>query len=448
MPITDSYARLALTQIYVDRDGRQRRELKTDNLKDSIATRGVLNPIIVERQTNSAGQHRLTAGERRYMSCVELNLSDIPVRFADELSPIESQIFELEENIKRQDLPWQDRTDAVERIHKLYCATNPDWTQRKTAESIGVTEASISQHLVVSAALPLTPAAQSSKTFRGALAIITRTAERAYEARRADLLFNADIELPGLPEAPPKPIYDFSIGGDPTKNILHESFLDWAPKYEGPAFNLIHCDFPYGINVFAGPQSGAESHPTYNDSQDLHFQLLETLLTNFDRLSSVTCHIVYWFSIQHYDRIRSMIRSIRPDIVIWPHPLIWHKTDNTGIASDVRRGPRHVYETALLMNRGDRPNVKLVSDTYGAPTSNDLHVHTKPEPMLRYFLGMLIDEHTIFLDPTCGSGSSVRAAESLGARSVVGLDNDESIIGSARMALREFRAKRTLHELI
>jgi len=38
---------------------------------------------------------------------------------------------------------------------------------------------------------------------------------------------------------------------------------------------------------------------------------------------------------------------------------------------------------------------------------------------------MFVDENTTLLDPTCGSGSALRAAESLGARHVLGLEKDE-----------------------
>jgi DNA modification methylase len=64
----------------------------------------------------------------------------------------------------------------------------------------------------------------------------------------------------------------------------------------------------------------------------------------------------------------------------------------------------------------------------------------KPEPMLRHFFGMLVDENTILLDPTCGSGSALRAADSLGARAVLGLERNPEFAGLARDALTRMRA--------
>jgi DNA modification methylase len=48
----------------------------------------------------------------------------------------------------------------------------------------------------------------------------------------------------------------------------------------------------------------------------------------------------------------------------------------------------------------------------------------KPEPMLRHFFEMVVDSNTSMLDPTAGSGSALRAADSLKARRVVGIERD------------------------
>jgi hypothetical protein len=218
--------------------------------------------------------------------------------------------------------------------------------------------------------------------------------------------------------------------------------LFWASKYTGKPFNFIHCDFPYGISVFNGPQAAGMRHSQYIDDKEIHFKLLETLLTNLDRLASMSCHIMYWYSNQHYDAIRGAIAELAPSLTVHVHPLIWVKSDQAGIAPDPKRHPRHIYETCLLMSRGGRQIVRIAADAYSAPTDKTWHVHTKPEPMLRHFFTMLVDENTIMLDPTCGSASSLRAAESLGARYVFGMDTDETTVGHARQALRHSRVLR------
>lgn len=95
-----------------------------------------------------------------------------------------------------------------------------------------------------------------------------------------------------------------------------------------------------------------------------------------------------------------------------------------------------------MATRGSRQIVKVKSDAYSAPTDKRLHPSTKPEPMLRHFMEMLVDENTQMLDPTCGSGASVRAAESLGATHVLGLEIDKQYVEPARLALKQARQKR------
>jgi ParB/RepB/Spo0J family partition protein len=462
MPITDHYQRLPLATIWVHRDDRQRTKIDTSKLVDSVRKNGVLHPVIVQRVVEQdgpgVGRHRLIVGERRYTCSVELGLPDIPVRFAEDLSDIERQIIELEENIKRQDLDWPDIVRGTERIHRLYQALDPEWTQEETAEACALQPGTLSIYLTVARHIT-EERIIGAGTVREAYNILSRRDARAAGDALAEILETPDL-APGPvavtqpdplnPTEPPPRLLPGNGNGalpprlvlDPAKTILQESFLHWAPSYSGRKFNFIHCDFPFGIKVFAGPQAGAGRHQAYDDGQDVYFRLLECLLTNLDRLMSVSGHMMFWYSEQYRDETREMFRRLAPSLAVHKHPLVWVKSDNAGIASDVRQGPRHVYETCLFITRGQRQIVRVVGDAYSAPTDHKFHVSTKPEPMLRHFMTMIVDEQTSVLDPTCGSASSIRAAESLGARSALAMDIDEQTVGMARMALRQARALR------
>jgi len=106
------------------------------------------------------------------------------------------------------------------------------------------------------------------------------------------------------------------------------------------------------------------------------------------------------------------------------HPLVWFKSDNSGIIPGRdNQYPRRVYETAFLASRGRRSLIRSMANTYACPlASNPLHPSQKPEPMLRHFLSMLVDETTDVFDPTCGSAAALRAADALGARKILGLE--------------------------
>jgi hypothetical protein len=233
------------------------------------------------------------------------------------------------------------------------------------------------------------------------------------------------------------------------ESILNTSFIDWAPTYEGQKFNLIHCDFPYGIELFSGPQGrgselGMDGRVGYKDDAGTYWALVKSLCENLNRLMSVSGHLMFWLSADHkiITETVNVFNELAPSLVFQKFPLIWSKSDNAGIASDPRMGPRHTYEACLMATRGARQIVKVKADSYNAPTDKKLHPSTKPEPMLRHFMEMLVDDTTIMLDPTCGSGASLRAAESLGAKHVLGLEIDKQYVEPARLALKQARQKR------
>ena len=461
MPISNDFSLYPVDKIQILRATRQRRVVVTEGLRESIARHGVLQPIIVTRP-DETGQTTLMAGERRLTAAKELNLLHIPVRFHDALDTIELQLIELEENAKRLDLSWQDTVASIGKIHLLLLEKEPTWTQAETAEQIGCTPGWVSRCLRVFGALADERIASSSTLMEAYNLLARRDNRAAGEALDQLVGVGASIfdppqlvpvggdgvtgamdrgDTPTPPTGRATPLRRIS---DPSRSILHESFTHWAPKYSGPRFSIIHCDFPYGIGVFNAEQGGGNNRESqvYSDTEEIYFSLLHTLCSNLDRLMSTSGHLIFWYSEKHKVKTLDIFEKMCPGLKFAPHPLIWHKTDNVGIVQDVRRTPRHVYETALLASRGNMHLVKVVSDVYGSPTDKRLHPSAKPEPMLRHFLSLVCDDTSTLLDPTCGSASSLRAAESLGAKQVLGMDIDETTVGLARTELGRFRSLR------
>ena len=455
MPITDLFERLELDRITVLRDERQRREIDTSDLEESIRARGVLVPLIVS--ASEAGACVLVAGERRLETCRKLGLPDVPVRWLHDLDPIEAQIIELEENIKRRDLPWQDQIRATAKIHELYRQRDADWTMVETAEAIGLTRGHVSLSLRVESELGQERIAEAS-TMREAYNILQRKEARA-EGNALEELVNVPpltVTLqPQFGEAVPSAGGATIIQIKPTAPppdpdpVIVRSFLDWAPSYAGEKFNLIHCDFPYGRNEFSGPQMRGSETTVYASDARTYFDLLECLCTNLDRFCSLSAHLMFWCAgeimnpTSDYARMTWQVFAKRaPSLVFRPFPLIWVKSDNSGIAADPRHGPRHVYEVCLLASRSARQISKIVSDAYVAPGDRRLHPSTKPEPMLRHFMTMLVDDTSRVLDPTAGSGAALRAATGLGAGAILGLEIDPEYARSANQAWRQAKLLR------
>jgi ParB family transcriptional regulator, chromosome partitioning protein len=424
---------IPIGDINVNRDNRQRRELTDiDSLADSIRRIGLIHPPVVTRDLD------LVSGERRYTACMRLGWITIPVQYADEVDVRGLKAIELEENIKRKDIDWRDQARAILEFHRLYQDMEGEsWTQQKTADEIGLSRSRVTD--LIGVALELERGNQmvlEAPKLSTAEGIIRRANERK---EHADLvLLHKTFTGVTVPEF------------TKTESILTEDFNTWVLGLPSVRFNFIHCDFPYGIKADSFNQGGAAAHGGYEDTPEAWERLMFSLEILTRDHTAASAHLMFWFAMRKADSRLYEPTCRRLEAIGWnvnPMPLIWMKSDGVGIIPDPERGPRQTYETCLLASRGDRKIVRAVANAYAAPTVRDRHMSEKPEPMLRHFFGMLVDENTILLDPTCGSGSALRAAESLGAKHLLGLEINPDFANIAREELDRSRAKRKAAEL-
>jgi ParB family chromosome partitioning protein len=414
-----SFSLIPVSDIVVDRENRQRRELTgIEELSESIRKSGLINPIVVTQDLV------LVAGERRLTAHKHLGFDTIAVQYVDDLSEEELQIIELEENIRRVDLSWQDLVRSVARLDTLKRAEDPGWTTEDTADHLNMSRSNVQRYQLVNEFLEegVKEVCEAPKLSQAA-----NFAQRAAERRKTSGM----RELFSMPAAPtitaadiPEPEAEPAALPGPKRyaDIENTNFKSWAKKIQDKPFNLIHCDFPYGVN--AGDkkrgQVGAEGYGTgYADKPEDYFGLIETFLNHQNNFIAPSAHVVFWYSMDFYQETVDLFRA--GGWVVNPFPLIWHK-GNTGVIPDANRGPRRVYETALLMTRGDRKIVRAVGNCVEAQVIKEHHMSEKPKKMLEHFLRMLVDETSRVLDPTCGSGNAIAVAEQLGADFSLGLE--------------------------
>jgi ParB/RepB/Spo0J family partition protein len=444
MKLANRLVRVPLSSIHVPRADRQRKEVNTEGLLSSIKARGVVSPIIIrpaELFDETDKPFVLVAGERRLTCSLELGLPDIPTRQVSDLTPVEAKIIELEENVKRKGLSWREECEATAKLHEAYVALSPDWTVEQTASELGFGLTWVKDNLRVYRQLS-SPKIAGAEGLRAAWNILSREDSRRASSAVADII-DAGRGLFAKAEPEPEPGAPHPAPAPPSADsILPLDFTLWAPSYSGPKFSFIHCDFPYGINLFAGKLSGRDAHTTYDDKPSTYWELLHCLCDNLDKIMSHSGHLMFWFAMEHYAFTLARFREWAPSLAVQTYPLIWVKSDNVGIMPDPKRGPRRVYETALIASREDKFIAAPVANAYSCPTDKAHHGSTKPVPMLKHFFRMFVDETTTLLDPTCGSGSALRAAEDLGAAGVLGLEKDPEHYAAACSALRSSRLLR------
>lgn len=93
---------------------RVRKDLgNLDDLKESLRTYGLLNPITLN------SKYELIAGERRLQSAIQLGWTNINANIVDNLSEIEQLEMEIEENNQRKEFTDDELMEGYKRLQRL-----------------------------------------------------------------------------------------------------------------------------------------------------------------------------------------------------------------------------------------------------------------------------------------------------------------------------------------
>ena len=407
--------RVKIEDITIPED-RQRKDFDPAEIRAlarSIERRGgLIHPIVLDKDMT------LIAGHRRLLAHKFLKLDLIDARFNNTTDPVELKVIELEENVRRVDLSWQEKCNAIKQLHSSYKSQESDWTLEKTADALGMEPSHVSKFLGLAEEI----AAGNQQVIKAEKMSHAVTAIKRERKKNVDNFLNTVFEekTEDKPEATA-----------PSKPIICADFIEWSKSYSGPKFNFIHCDFPYGVNMDKSGQV-SQSLGLYEDSEDTYWKLVDALVSNFKNIATHTSHIMFWFSMKYYERTRLALEAI-PGARVFPYPLIWHKSDGRGMMPDMMREGRRTYETAFLVSVNDRSILKPVANSFACPLDETrAHQAAKPKPMLEHFFQMFVESGVRVLDPTAGSGNALVVARSLGAE-ILGIELDQAFVDRIRL---------------
>lgn len=431
---------LKVSQIKVDRKSRQRTELKhIESLAQSILEVGLINPITVRKDTLE-----LIAGERRLEACRMLNPEwEIKVHFFEDLSPEQLQILEAVENIKRDKLFWKDEARMVSRLYNMLGKNAAETGRRLT-----ISEGKVRYMNKIWEELEKgNPQVHAAIGIRQAANVLKREAKRTEVSTMGKLLDNLEeidgkepSEVLGSAQATlHTENMDPVLPAEAPFRIQQGDFNTFCREYRGQKFDFLHCDFPYGINYTDEKANfkTTTSQDGYDDSPEVYWKLLDTLVDNWTNILYPVAHVIFWLSPRFYSQTRDYLKDTWPDLTLWHVPLIWFKTDGLGSPADFQRFPRNCCEFALFGTIGDRRLVKQVTNCVGVPTcrADALHVNEKPLSVLSHFFQLTVDSTTRILDPTCGAGSAIQMAGGMGAEGGLGIELSEKYVAIAQREL-------------
>ncbi|WP_425092372.1 ParB/RepB/Spo0J family partition protein [Tropicimonas sp. S265A] len=114
-----------------DQPRRQFDETHLESLTASVSEKGILQPLIVRPDPNSAGEYQIVAGERRWRAAQRARLHAVPVLIR-ELSDTEVLEVAIIENIQRADLNPVEEASGYRQLMDRF-----GHTQERLAEALG-----------------------------------------------------------------------------------------------------------------------------------------------------------------------------------------------------------------------------------------------------------------------------------------------------------------------
>jgi site-specific DNA-methyltransferase (adenine-specific) len=432
---------------------RQRREFEPGSLNelaDSISTVGLMHAPVVRQGLDGL---ILVAGERRLRAISDLHdlgvlfkyqgeivpAGQVPYVTLGQLSQLEAWEAELEENIRRVDLTWQERAQATASLMELRQAqaddaglpaptvsdiarevrTIPDAFGGKEGPVQGDYQSDTRKELIVSRFLHDKDVA-AAPTLKEAYKVLKKKEEGAKNAQLAATVGR-----------------NYSVS---QHALVQGDCLHWMREQEAGQFDVILADPPYGMGADSfgdsGQGSSAGAH-FYQDDYPSWAGLMQQLPAALFRITKPDAHAYLFCDFDRFPELRE--RMGEAGWRVHRTPLIWHNPDGFRCPWP-DQGPQRKYELILYAVKGRKKVTSIREDVlrYGRDAALG-HPAQKPVPLLIDLLRRSAAPGDRVLDPFAGSGSTIEAAHEL-KLTCTAVEKDPSAYGIAVKRLQSLSA--------
>lgn len=437
----DRVINLEITAIQIPPD-RQRKEVGSlDDLIESYHEVGQINPITITDNPDKAETgvpYILLAGERRLRACEEMGIQVKAIHW-DDLSDYQRELVEFHENVRRKNLTWHEEDAALARVLSKYQEIEGG-SLRGLAKEMEISPGGISDRIAFAEAVEVLPMLKECKSRNEAMKklrnlvsdkLTTEALKR--EKERGEVVDD-----------------DSGIDGELFENRMHlgQFGVDSLSVQAGTA-DIVIFDPPFGIELQVQKQrdysadASQRSEGIYSDSRDEYVSSLPGWIEEIYRLMSKNSHLWIFFGIEHYEFILDCLSGASrcswwmslgqeekakvekpPGFRFDKIPYIWYKKDATGQTNNPNFYGGRAYETFIFAWKGTQPLARRgmpnVIEAPPVPTSDKIHETEKPLLLLDNILRRSYWPGASIMDPTYGSGSTFRAALTLGTTKFFG----------------------------
>lgn len=429
---------LAAVRVAENRQRKAFDAVALQELAESIVQNGLLQAPVVRRDGDG---FVLVAGERRLRAMTDLHelgrtfsyangavpAGHIPCVNIGDLSPLAAWEAELEENLRRVDLSWQETASATAALMELRTAQAAD----VGAPAPRVADIAREVH-DIPASVPDGKLGDLATTTRNQIIVSKFLTDP--EVAKAPSLKEAFKVLKKREETQQNAALAAVVGqtfSSKSHTLLNEDSLAWMAAAPEASFDIILTDPPYGMGADqfgdSGQGVGAAAH-FYKDDYETWLPLITAFAAASFRLAKPDAFLYAFCDIDRFAELRELLG--RAGWRVHRTPFIWHNPDGFR-APWPEQGPQRKYELICYAVKGERKVSAVKEDVlkYGKDSSLG-HPAQKPAPLLVDLLRRVARPGDKVLDPFAGSGATIEACHEL-KLSCTALEQDPSAFGIA-----------------
>lgn len=424
---------LPITSIKVK--DRARQDLgDIDALAISIQQKGLIQPITI----NQFGE--LLAGERRLRAHEVLGFETIRCLRRETKGKVDKLEVELFENIHRKDMTWQERNELVRQIHELQCEKDAKWTQLKTGEVLGISDAEVNRSLELAESMELIPDLKEAKSETDAFKALSMLKEGRIRGELQKRIQSKEL------------VKD--------KNFKHKSktyrtgdALKGLKAMKVEQFDFAEVDPPYGVEL-QGHKNASEGQRgamlEYHEVKPKDYKpFLHTLCEQVFRVLKDDTYAIFWYGFEWHCILREELQ--RAGFKVTAVPAVWLKSVNGGMASQPDITLSQGYEQFIVARKGEpklgKPGRGNIFDYRPVSPALKLHPTEKPIELMKDILDTFcIVPGSKVICPFLGSGVTILAAFERG-HEATGWDMSPKFKAKFEERLYEWAETRNMKEM-
>jgi len=407
----------------------------------SIEANGLLQPIVVRE---AGGRYTLVAGHRRLSALALASGLGEGIRFGGEawgagfapcvclgdLSQLAAEEAELEENIRRVDLSWDERAAATARLSDLRgrkakeagaLPPNVGDIAKEVRGSAEATAREATRREIILAPL----LAQGAEHLKG-----SKSLDEAWKAHLREETRKENIRL------------GEKVGetfGAHSHRLIQAECLQWIRDQPPAQFDVILTDPPYGMGADsfgdAGGRLQGQTHG-YKDSPEEWQNLIGALGAHWFRVAREQAHLYVCCDIDGFHYAREWLRKVGWNV--HRTPLVNFKVDGSRVPWP-QHGPQRKWELVLYAEKGRKNVTRIYPDVIETKGDDNLgHGAQKPVELYINLLKRSVRPGDSVLDCFAGTGTIFPACHELQCLAT-GVEMDPGYYGIALKRLQDLK---------